>query len=292
MDTRQLEMFLAVAENLSFTRASLQLHVVGSAISRQIRMLEEELGTEVFKRVNKKIYLTPAGETLIRYSRKIFEDLRNASLEISDIADLRSGHVRLGTVMLASVYLLPSVLERFKQRYPGVFITVVTGSSERLLSGVRDSSLDLGVLTLPVTAPDLAIVPFYVEDLVVVSGTTHPVLSKKRSISSVDLAKYPLILFPRGSYTRRIIEEAFDRLGVTLQHAMEVDNIVSIKPLVRRNLGIAIMPLPAIAEDVKRGDLHCLKIQDCELTRKLGLVTQRLRYLPKVVSELSRLFTT
>jgi len=101
MDLRQLEMFLAVADNSSFTSAGRQLHVAQSAISRKIGLLEHELGERLFKRVNKRIFITPAGETFLRYARRIFQDLRNAALEISEFSRLEWGHLRIGAGAIA-----------------------------------------------------------------------------------------------------------------------------------------------------------------------------------------------
>src|SRR2546423_14927184 len=107
MDFRQLQMFQAVAENLSFTLAGRQLFVAQSAISRKIRLLEDELGQKLFKRVNKRIFLTPAGEVMRRYPHQIFQDPRNAALEVSDLAQLNHGVIPLPSVMAPRMYLLP-----------------------------------------------------------------------------------------------------------------------------------------------------------------------------------------
>src|SRR5580692_6866690 len=119
-------MALAVAENASFTRASQKLYVAQSAISRKIKLLEDELGEPIFKRVNKKVYVTPAGETLLKYARRIFQDIRNVKLEISEIAHLERGQLRIGTGMLACTYILPPVLERFKVLHPSIDLEVIT----------------------------------------------------------------------------------------------------------------------------------------------------------------------
>src|ERR1700749_1352881 len=123
-------MAIAVAENASFTRASRQLYVAQSAISRKIKLLEEELGEPIFKRVNKKVYVTPAGETLLRYARRIFQDIRNVKLEISEIAHLERGLLRIGAGMLACTYILPPVLERFKTLHPHIDLDVITAPTD------------------------------------------------------------------------------------------------------------------------------------------------------------------
>src|SRR5579883_100188 len=155
MDLRQLEMFRAVAENLSFTLGAQELNVAQSAVSRKIRLLERELGQDLFKRINKRIFLTPAGETLVRYASRVFQELRNAVLEIEDLGQMKRGTIKIGSGMTACMYVLPPVIEEFQNRFPLVNIQVVTASTETLVPQIRDGQIDLGVLTLPIGFSDL-----------------------------------------------------------------------------------------------------------------------------------------
>jgi DNA-binding transcriptional LysR family regulator len=290
MDLRQLEMFLAVAENGSFTRAGQQLHVSQSAVSRKISMLEEELGERLFARVNKKVYITQAGETLLRHTRRIFQDLRNATLEISQIAHLQKGHLKIGAGMSACIYLLPPVLEKFKSLYPKIDLEVITGPTDALLPQLRNNTVELGVLTLPVEFPDLEVIPFCVEEMVVVTSVKHPALSKREWIRTSELANYPLILFPEGAHTRKVLDRFFHEVRISPHVTMEAESIATIKPLVRIDMGITILPRLGVAEESKRNVLHCLRIRDYKLTRQVGLVHQKLEHVSKVLSELIRLF--
>lgn len=290
MDLRQLEMFLAVAENMSFTRAGESLHVAQSAISRKVSMLEDELGELLFKRVNKKIYLTPAGETLLRYARRTFQDLKNATLEISEMAHLKKGRLKIGAGMMACIYLLPPVLEKFKSRFPAIDFEIVTDTTENLLARVRENDLDLGLFVLPIEFPDVEVIPIITEELVVITSPKHPRLSKRTRIRAAELSEYPLILFEQGTYTRRVIDAFFEEAGVRPTVSMEAENVAIIKPLVRIDLGIAIVPLPAVIDEAARNELHYLHFRDRRLTRQLGLVFQKLDTLPRLLSELVELF--
>ena len=290
MDLRQLEMAIAVAENASFTRASQQLYVAQSAISRKIKMLEEELGEPIFKRVNKKIYVTPAGETLLRYARRIFLDMRNAKLEISEIAHLERGQLRVGAGMLACTYILPPVLEKFKALHPRIDLEVITAPTDALLSKLNDNLIELGVFTLPIKHADLQVVPLITEEMVVVTSPKHPVLSHKNRMNAEELQDYPLILFPKGARTRNVIEAFFHDVGINPRIVMEAENVALIKPLVKIDLGISIIPLRSVSEELERGELHYLKIKNHRLIRQVGLVFHKSEYIPKMLSELIRLF--
>ncbi|MCX6623062.1 MAG: LysR family transcriptional regulator [Acidobacteria bacterium] len=290
MDLRQLEMLRAVAENSSFTMAGQQLHVAQSAISRKVKLLEDELGEKMFKRVNKRVFLTPAGKVMVRYANRIFQEIRNASLEIADLGKLNQGLLRIGSGMTACMYLLPPVIEKFQARYPKVDIQVQTGTAEMMLPKVRDGSLDIGVVTLPVDSPDLEIVPCVKEEMVLVASPKHRKLAQRRLIRPEELAKMKMILFHPGTATRVLLNEYFARVGVTPDIAMESESVATIKPLVRVNLGVSILPLAAVTAEAKRGELIYLRLAGERLTREIGLVFHKSNYHPKPLLELIELF--
>jgi LysR family transcriptional regulator, cyn operon transcriptional activator len=283
-------MAIAVADNASFTRASQQLYVAQSAISRKIKLLEEELGEPIFKRVNKKVFVTPAGQTLLRYARRIFLDMRNAKAEISEIAHLERGQLRVGAGMLACTYILPPVLEKFKSLHPRIELGVITGPTDLLLSKLSDNLIELGVFTLPIKHADLKVVPLITEEMVVITNPRHPVLSQKTSMDAAELQDYPLILFPKEAHTRNVLDGFFRDAGIAPRIVMEAENVALIKPLVKIDLGVSIVPVRSVAEELQRGELHSLKIKGHKLTRGVGLVYQKSEYLPKMLAELIRLF--
>ena len=285
-----MEMALAVAENASFTRASQRLYVAQSAISRKIKMLEDELGEPIFKRVNKKVYVTPAGETLLKYARRIFQDIRNVKLEISEIAHLERGQLRIGTGMLACTYILPPVLERFKVLHPSIDLEVITAPTDALLVKLRDNTIELGVLTLPIHHPDLTVVPLIREEMVVVTSPKHPVLSRRSWIDAQEIQDYALIQFPREARTRHVIEEFFRKVGISPRVVMEAENVALIKPLVKIDLGISIIPSRSVAEELERGELHSLKIRNHKIIRQVGLVYHKSEHIPNILTEMIRLF--
>lgn len=290
MDLRQLEMFQAVAENGSFTKASRRLHVAQSAISRKVGMLEEEVGALLFKRVNRRIFLTPAGETLLRYTRRVFKDLDNALLEVSEIGQLKRGRLAVGAGMIACIYTLPPILERFKESYPDVELEVVTGSTESLIQQLRDNKLDLGLFTLPVERPDLKVIPLYSEEIVVVCSHKHRSLRRRKSLKAVELAEYPLVLFQRGTYTRRILDQFFEKIKVEPKISMAAENVATMKPLIQINLGVGLLPYRSVQDAADRQKLHVLRIRDYALTRDQGIVFHKSVSHPRVLRELISFF--
>ncbi len=283
-------MFRAVAENSSFTLAGQQLHVAQSAISRKIRLLEAELGEPLFLRINKRVLLTPAGESMVRHANRVFQELRNAALEVSEHAQMKRGTVRIGSGMTACMYVLPPLIDEFQNRFPNIDVQVVTGTADSLLHQIRNGHIDLGVLTLPLNAPDLEVTPLTREEMVLVASPRHRKLARRRTIRARELGEHRMILFSRGTSTRAVLDQYFIRTGVTPKVAMESENVATIKPLVRINLGVALLPLRSVAAEAKRGELHYCRIRDEKLVREIGLVCPKAAYKPKALAELIGLF--
>ncbi len=126
--------------------------------------------------------------------------------------------------------------------------------------------------------------------MVVATSVKHPVLSRKRWTNATELSQYPLITFAKDANTRAVIDNYFSEAGITPRIAMEGENVATIKPLVKIDLGVTIIPYRAIADEVRRKELHCLRIRDRKVTRQVGMVYQKSDNLPKVLSELIRLF--
>jgi len=290
MDLRQLEMFQAVVETGSFTKAGQRLHVSQSAISRQINLLEEELGVQVLMRSNKRVFLTEAGKTLLKHCYRIFRDIEEAILAVSQDEKVGGGTLRVGGGMSVCSFLLPQILKEYKTLYPNIALTVTTGTSEPTILKIRNNEVDVGVLTLPVESQDLDVASVFREEMVVVTGHNHP-LSKEKEVTPEEIAAMPLILFEQGSNTRKIIDQFFDKHDISPQIIMEMENVEIIKPLVDIGLGITIIPYQAIVREVEAGTLHFLRIAGYPLYRELGLVILKMSYQPIPLQRMIELFT-
>src|SRR5678816_1806913 len=152
MDLRQLEIIRAIADTGSFTAAGEKLHVSQSAISRQILLLEEELGEPVFHRIGRRIRITPAGESLLQLSHRVFRDLQETVSSISDKRESLSGAMRLVGGMTVCLYVFPALLAEVRRVHPHLDMKVTVGSAERSIAMLRSGAGDLGMITLPVEA--------------------------------------------------------------------------------------------------------------------------------------------
>ena len=291
MDLRQLEIIRAIADTGSFTAAGEKLHVSQSAISRQILLLEEELGEPVFHRIGRRIRITPAGESLLQLSHRVFQDLQETVSSISDKRESLSGTMRLVGGMTVCLYVFPALLAEVRRVHPHLDLKITVGSAERSIAMLRSGAGDLGMITLPVEATDLVSVPALEEELLLVTYPTHP-LAKKKSIVAADLDKQDFVLFETGSVTRRLVESFFAREGVEADIIMETENVEIIKAMVRNGLGISIIPAPAASADIRTGQLFGSRIAGHSLVRQTGWLYPKMSRLPRTVSEVIRIFET
>ncbi|MBI4888225.1 MAG: LysR family transcriptional regulator [Acidobacteria bacterium] len=291
MDLRQLEIIRAIADTGSFTAAGEKLHVSQSAISRQVLLLEAELGEAVFHRVGRRIRITPAGESLLQLSHRVFQDLQDTIALISDTSETLRGTMRLVGSMTVCLYVFPSLLAQVRRTHPDLDLKVTVGSGERSLALLRSGAADLGLVTLPVEASDLESVPVLEEELLLITYPAHP-LARKGEIRPSDLVRQPFILFEAGSITRRLVEAFFTRQRIEPEIVMETENVEIIKAMVRSGLGISIVPWQAAAADVRTGQLFCSRIAGHALHRQTGWLYPKMRRLPRAVSEVMRVFDT
>ena len=291
MDLRQLEIIRAIADSGSFTAAGEKLHVSQSAISRQVLLLEEELGEPVFHRIGRRIRITPAGESLLQLSHRVFQDLQETVGGITDKRESLSGTMRLVGGMTVCLYVFPPLLAEVRRLHPHLDLKVTVGSAERSIAMLRSGAGDLGLLTLPAEATDLMSVPVLEEELLLITYPSHP-LAKKKSIVPADLDKQHFVLFETGSATRRLVESFFTRQGIDAEVIMETENVEIIKAMVRHGLGISIIPWQAAADDVRTGQLFCSRIAGHSLVRQTGWLYPKMSRLPRTVSEVIRVFET
>ena len=291
MDLRQLEIIRAIADTGTFTAAGDKLHVSQSAISRQILLLEEELGEPVFHRIGRRIRITPAGESLLQLSHRVFQDLTETVAGISDKRESLRGTMRLVGGMTVCLYVFPSLLAAVRRVHPQLDLKITVGSAERSIAMLRSGAGDLGLLTLPVDAADLVSVPVLEEELLLITYPAHP-LAKKKTLTPADLHRQDFVLFETGSITRRLVETFFARQHIEPKIIMETENVEILKAMVRSGLGISIIPWMAAAEDVRTGQLCCSRIGGEPLIRQTGWLYPKMSRLPRTVSEVIRVFET
>jgi DNA-binding transcriptional LysR family regulator len=289
MDLRQLEILQAIAETGSFTASGRKLHVSQSAISRQILLLEEELGEPLFLRVGRQVRMTPAAESLVQLGQRVFLDLRDTIGTITDRTRELRGTLRLAGGMTVCLYVFPPLLKHLRRVHPHLDVRLTVATAGQSVQQIREGRVDTGLLTLPVEGADLVTVPVLREELLLVATPTHP-LARKRRVAAKDLARQPFVLFEQGSATRRVIDRFFAAEHLEPTIVMDTENVEIIKAMVKTGLGIGIVPYQAVAREVRAGQFFCTRIEGHELVRETGWVYARANRTPRMIHELLSAF--
>jgi DNA-binding transcriptional LysR family regulator len=289
MDLRQLEILQAIAETGSFTACGRKLHVSQSAISRQILLLEEELGEPLFLRVGRQVRMTPAAESLVQLGQRVFQDVRDTVGAITDRTRELRGTLRLSGGMTVCLYVFPPLLKHLRKVHPHLEVRLTVATAGRSVEEIRAGRVDAGLLTLPIEESDLVTKPVLREALLLVATPKHP-LAKRRRIAPQDLVGQPFVLFEPGSGTRRVIDRFFASEQIEPTVVMDTENVEIIKAMVKTGLGIGIVPYQAIAREVGAGQFFCAHIEGHDLVRETGWVYARANRVPRVIHELLTAF--
>ncbi|MEO5805600.1 LysR family transcriptional regulator [Devosia sp.] len=242
MELRHLQHFIAVAEELSFTRAAERIHIVQSALSTSIRSLELELKTPLLVRSTRQVQLTPAGRAFLERAREAMRVIQGGRETVAEIAGLRRGSVSMGTVHSLPAFLeLPSLIANYHFANPGITVRMQQGDLPGLLAALRDGSMDLAFLPLLDPPDDIVARVVACEDLVVITAPGH-VLAAGRALHLEELRQYSFVDFDLGWGTRALVDDAFSQAGVVRQTDFDVTDVETLIDLVSMGLGIALLP--------------------------------------------------
>ena len=272
IDFRQLQYFVAVAEELNFTRAARRCHVVQSALSYQIAKLERDTGVALFERTSRAVRLAPAGRTLLPRARHILAELDLAGAELTALAGVLTGKLRLGMIGSASV-AAPSVehaLAMFHRRHAGVEITVEDTGSANMADRIRDGELDLAFVGLfaDQVPADLSHRVLQVEPLVAVLPPTHRLVTGRDAIDLAELAGEEFVELRPESGLRRQVDAAFDRAGVSRSIAFELSTSDNVVRFVQLGFGVALVP----RSSVRGRDVPARRLSDDRARHPVSLV--------------------
>ena len=278
----QLRCFLAVAEARHFTRAARSLGLAQPSVSAQVRSLESESGTAMFHRQKGHISLTPAGEALLPFARRIVADVDAATAEIREVEGLARGRITVGATPSLAAALLPTALSRFHAAYPGIDLAIRESGSRELVAALEEGAVDIALVILPVRHDVLDTQPLLREELVVAVAKGHP-LASRRTVSVSDLRDIPLVMFREGYDLRASTEAAFRAAGFAPTIAVEGGEMDGVLRLTAAGLGAAIVPSLVIEPHAA---LRAVRIAGAALTRTIGLAHRRDRRLSRAGQEL------
>jgi DNA-binding transcriptional LysR family regulator len=244
MELHQLEYFVAVAEESSFTRAATRVHVAQPGVSAQVRRLEAELGQQLLDRSGRSVRLTEVGSAVLPFARAALDAVANARLAVDELAGLVRGQVTVGMVSGCALPVLAELLAGFHDRYPGVAITLVEDNSDRLVERLGDGQLDLALIGWAGETPaDIDTVVLVDEELVAAVHPGHPLAGAGAGPLTISkLRDLPLVTLPRGTGVRAALDAACAAAGFTPRIVFEASALPMVVELAARGLGLAVVP--------------------------------------------------
>jgi DNA-binding transcriptional LysR family regulator len=273
MDFDQLVTFLQVAKLGSFSRAGQKVFRSQSAVSAQIRQLEQEYGDKLLDRSGKNVKLTPAGRVLFAYAERLLTLRDESLLAVADHGAMTRGTLVIGANEATCLYVLPEVFAEYCRLYPGVQISIYRNFSYKIIEKLENGSIDVGIVTLPVKMPSLKVHPIFRDHLMLMVDSNNP-LAKQKSVSVSDIAQHPLLI-PKTGYTRQLMDKLFRPFGSQIQVRMELPSLGMIKSFVAAGLGVSLISSSFARDEVAAGRVTLVPLQDVEVLRELGLAYRR-----------------
>lgn len=273
MEISQLEAFVAVVEEKSFSRAAARLHRTQPAVSQAVRRLEDWANEPLLDRSAKSGVLTEAGSILYDHAKKVLNLRLDARSAIEELRALDRGRVTIGANESTALYLLP-VLKRFRERHPRIKVDVRRSLSREIPIALLRYEIDLGVLSYDPQSADLESTVVSLDELCLIIPPRHP-LARKRQASVHDLGKETFIAHSIASPYRQQVIDLFAQLRAPLNIGMELPTVETIKKAVRMGMGIAFAPRMCVEDELARGEFATVRIKEMRIQRKLRLVYRR-----------------
>ncbi|MBS9778380.1 MAG: LysR family transcriptional regulator [Gammaproteobacteria bacterium] len=255
MDTGQLTAFIAVAECSSFSKASEQLHITQSAVSKRLAALESELETKLFERFGQRIQLTEAGRILLSDAREILDKVEQMHNN-SDISKAKiGGKLRIATSHHIGLYRLPRILQGFVKKYPDVQLDMHFTDSEIAYEEVGQGLFDIAIATLPQKcSKSIQTIPLWKDELVVIFSNNHP-MNELKTLPLEKMATHSAILPDEDTFTRRIIDTVFKENNIEYRLAFTTNYLETIKVMVEAGLGWSVLPKIMLNDSLAYRDL-------------------------------------
>jgi DNA-binding transcriptional LysR family regulator len=273
MDLFQLETFMAVAEEKSFSRAAVKLHRTQPAISQVIRKLEVEMDEVLFDRAARDATLTAAGELLREYAERLLNLRGEATTALSELRSLHRGRLNVAANEYTCLYLLP-VIDVFRRLSPQIHVTVQRSLASRMAEELLQHSVELWIVSYRPDDPQIRSIVVYRDDLVFVMHPGHP-LARAKEVSNRDLGAENFVAHNVPSPLRQKVVQAFQRHKTPLNMAVELPSLEAIKRFVAMGNGVALLPGLTARQEIERGELVQLRVPELAFERRLRVVHRR-----------------
>lgn len=287
MDIKQLRSFITISETKNITKAAALLNIVQPAVSRQIHMLEEELGVELFERSRHGMHMTHEGKVLEGYARRALKEIEAAKVELTSSDGALKGTLNIGILASLSELLTVSLMKIIKKKYPDVSLKISVGYSGHLKEWLENGDIDLALIYGSVSSKFLDIRPIVSEQLWLI-GPRDSELKYDQAIGLEQVASYPLILPYAPHRLRTLIEQGFNRENNKLKISAEINDLNVQKQLVKEGFGYTILPLVCMKNDLQNNTVKVAPIQHPDFTREIALALPNTRHISKLVHTIAQ----
>ncbi len=276
MQIETFKVFCDLVETASFSRAASLNSITQSAVSQQIRALEQRYDVSLIERGKKNFSVTQEGRAFLAASKEILHTYGNLGDRIRELQNVVAGQLRVATVYSIGLHELPPFLKKFRAVYPEVEVLIDYRRSAQVYNEVLEGDVDLGLVAFPAKRTGLVIEDFWRDKLVLICPPSHPLAERKR-ISLRELSGEKFISFEPDLPTRKVIDRLLREEGIEIEHAMEFDNIETVKRAVEIENGVSIVPQTSVADETRNGSLVAVEIESFEMWRPLGVIYRRHR---------------
>jgi DNA-binding transcriptional LysR family regulator len=288
MEIQKLRGFYWAIQCLSFSEAAEKIHVSQSAISHQVKALEEELGVKLYERVGRGIVPTPEGERLAHYARRILHAMDDLKSEFAELSGHPHGTIRVAAIRGMVMFHLPWIIKRFRVMHPEVRLSVSSTSIDtEILKRVGSGEADIGITSSWNEFEDVEYFETCSYDMYVCIPLDHEWVGRRTGLSLNEIVEQPLILYEKGTAERRRIDQVFARHGLQPDVRIEVGGPVALKEYVRTGLGITILSGLIFSQD-HSDVIHTIPVSDLFGELGYGLVLRKGRYVSTAVREFMR----
>lgn len=259
LEVRHLKLVETVAKEGGLTKAATRLHVTQSALSHQLRDIEDKLGTSLFLRLNKKMLLTQAGERLLSSAPVVLEELKRAEEDIRQIALHHEGIIRISTECYTCYHWLPPVLKPFSREFPRVEVRIVAEATRRPVEALLDGRLDVAITSNITRNRKLELKPLFKDEMVVIVSPDHP-FSLRPYVVARDFAAEHLLIYALPKEDLSVFQKVLAPAGVSPKHVSRVELTEAIIEMVKAGLGIGVMARWAVSSQLDRGVLRAVRL--------------------------------
>lgn len=280
MQLESLKMFCDVVETGSFSRAAQLNHVTQSAVSQQIRALENRYEQKLLSRSARQVMPTPAGERLFRGCKEILARFQEVESEIREQSSEVSGTCTVSTIYSVGLHELQSIQRSLLKTHPKVNMRLNYRRSDQVYDDVILGAAEIGLVAYPQPRAGVDLLPFRDDKLAVVCAPNHP-FAQKAKISLSAIAGVPFIAFDREAPTRKGIDRIFRERNLDLTPIMEMDNVETIKRAVEMGLGVSVLPQATVQHEIAQGTLVCKPFAEGTFSRPIGILLRKGKYLDR-----------